>query len=232
MTARLMLEHKDIEYRRVDLVAAVHRVVLRAAGFPGTTVPAVRLDGQRLQGSRTLSRALDALQPEPRLFPRDSERRVLVEQAEMWGDEVLQPLPRRLAWAALRRDRPAIRSFLDEARLGIPVDLAARTSAPIVALAARLNRASDAAARSDLRALPRMVERVDAWVEEGLLGTGERNAADFQIATSIRLLMCLDDLRPHLEDRPAGRLASDVVPRFPGRVAPVFPADWLEPVRS
>jgi glutathione S-transferase len=231
MTARLMLEHKGIEYRRVDLVPAVHRVVLRAAGFPGRTVPALRVDGVRLQGSRTLSRALDALRPEPRLFPRGSERLAPTERAERWGDEVLQPLPRRLVWAALKRDRASIGSFLEEAQLGIPADLAARTSAPIVALLVRLNRASDAAARADLRALPRMLERIDGWIGDGVLGGAERTAADFQVATSIRLLMCLDDLRPVLEDRPAGRLAREVVPAFPGRVGPVFPAEWLNALR-
>ena len=32
--------------------------------------------------------------------------------------------------------------------------------------------------------------------------------------------------------RPAGELAMRVVPSFPGRIGPVFPAAWLEPVRE
>ena len=58
---------------------------------------------------------------------------------------------------------------------------------------------------------------MDAWIDEGLLGGPEPNAADFQIATSLRLLMTLDDVRPAVEARPAGRLAREVVPEFPGR---------------
>jgi glutathione S-transferase len=225
--ARLMLERKGIEYRRMDLVPAVSRVILRAVGFPGVTVPALRIDGQRLQGSRTISRALDAMRPEPPLFPREPERREAVERAEAWGDEVLQPAARRLAWTALKRDRSSIRTFMEGSRLGIPTGLAARTSAPIVALSARLHRASEDSTRGDLAALPGWLEQVDGWISDGLLGSGEPNAADYQVATSLRLLMCLDDLRSAIEGRPCGRLALELVPEFPGRVPPVFPAEWL-----
>ena len=232
MAGRLMLERKGIEYRRVDLVPVIHKGVLRAAGFPGVTVPALRLDGQRLQGSRTIARALDALRPEPPLFPADPERREAVERAEAWGDEVLQPVPRRLSWAAFKRDRAPLGSFAEGARLGIPTELATRTSAPVVALAARLNRAGDEQVRSDLERLPAMLDRIDGWIEEGVLGGSEPNAADYQIATSVRLLSCFDDLRPALEGRPAERLARQLVPDFPGRVPPVFPPSWLEGLRA
>ena len=231
MAGRLMLEHKGIDYRRIDLVPSVHRAVVRAAGFPGMTVPALRLDGQRLQGTRTISRALDALRPDPPLFPREPERRQAVERAEAWGDEVLQPVPRRLIWAVLKRHRPSIASFLEGSRLGIPTPLAVRSAAPVVALSARLNRVSDEQIRADLEALPGMLGRVDEWIELGVLGGPERNAADFQIATSVRLLMCLDDVRPVIEGRSAGRLATEVVPRFPGHAPRVLPPSWLEPLQ-
>ena len=51
----------------------------------------------------------------------------------------------------------------------------------------------------------------------------------YQVATSVRLLMSLDDLRGWIERRPAGAHALAVVPRFPGRIGPVFPPDWLPP---
>jgi glutathione S-transferase len=227
MAGRLMLEHKGIGYRRRDLVAGVSRPILRLVGFEGITVPAIKLDGERLQGTTTISRALDALVPEPPLFPPDPERRAAVERAEAWGDEVLQPVPRRLAWAALSRERSGGRSFLEGARLGIPAGLAARTSAPVVALAKRLYRATDEAVRADLAALPGMLGRVDELLGEGVIGGTARNAADYQIATSVRLLLAFDDLREAIEARPAGRLAREVVPDFPGRVRPAFPPDWL-----
>src|SRR5919204_291327 len=154
LAAALMLEHKGIDYRRIDFAPAVHRVGLRLVGFRGRTVPALRLDGRRLQGSRRIARALEQLRPEPPLFPSDLDRRAAVERAEEWGDEVLQPLARRLAWAALRRAHSTIGSFLEDARLGIPNGVAERTAAPLVYLSASLNGASDEAARADLAALP------------------------------------------------------------------------------
>jgi glutathione S-transferase len=232
MTGRLMLEHKGIAYRRIDLVSVLSRPILRALGFPGVTVPAVRIDGRRLQRTRVISQALDELRPDPPLFPREPERRATVEEAERWGDEVFQPVPRRLVWWALRRDRSGIGSFLADARLGIPTGLAARTALPIILAAARLNGSTDAAVREDLAALPGMLDRVDGWIDEGVLGGEERSAADFQIATTVRLLMCFDDLRPEIERRPAGDLAMRIVPSFPGRVGPVLPAAWLEPLHA
>jgi glutathione S-transferase len=222
LAAQLMLEHKGIEYRRFDLVSGVHRAALRALGFRGVTVPAMRLDGARVQGSRAITRALDALQPEPPLHPRDPERREAVLRAESWGDEVLQPVPRRLVWAALKRDRSTIESYLEGARLGIPNGLAARTAAPIVALSARLNHATDEAVRRDLVALPGLIDRVDELVHEGVIGGPERNAADFQIATSTSLLLTLGDARPLIEGRPAERHARAIVPRQAGRTAAVL----------
>ena len=227
MAGRLMLEHKGIDYRRRDLVAGVSRPILRLVGFSGITVPAIKLDGERLQRTTTISRALDTLVPEPPLFPADPERRAAVERAEAWGEEVLQPTPRRLAWAALSRERSGVRSFLEGAHLGMPTGLAAGTSAPVVALSKRLTRATDDAVRGDLAAVPGMLDHVDQLIGEGVIGGAARNAADYQIATSVRLLRTLDDLREAIDRRPAGRLAREVVPDFPGRVPPAFPTDWL-----
>src|SRR5215212_6073685 len=99
-----MLEHKGVEYRRIDLVTAVHRTILRALGFPRKTVPAVKLDGAKIQGTTEIALALDALIPSSALFPADPDRRREVEKAEAWGEEVFQPVPRRLILNALRRD--------------------------------------------------------------------------------------------------------------------------------
>ena len=230
--AALMLEHKGIDYTRIDFAPPLQRVGLRLVGFRGRTVPALRIEGRRIQGSRTIARALDELRPEPPLFPREPETREKVERAEEWGDEVLQPIARRLAWAALKRDRSTIGSFLEGARLGIPRGVAVRTSAPLVLLSARLNRATDDVVRDDIRALPGHLDRVDGWIGEGVLGGPERNAADFQVATSVRLLMGLDDIRPAIEDRPAASFVEDVVPPPLGHANAVLPADWLVPLRQ
>jgi glutathione S-transferase len=224
LAAELMLGHKGIAYRRVDLVTAAHRGLLRVLGFPRKTVPAMRIDGAKVQGSVEIGRALDALVPSPPLFPADPERRREVEAAESWGDEVLQPVPRRLIWNALKHDRSTLASYLEGSRTGIPTPIAARTAAPIAAAARRFNHATDDNARRDLAALPGLIDRVDELIERGVIGGAERNAADFQIATSISLLLTMDDVRPMIEGRPAERLARDVVPRQPGRMPSVYAA--------
>jgi glutathione S-transferase len=227
MAGELMLERKGIEVRRLDLVAGVHRVMLRGLGFSRMTVPAIRLDGRRLQGTRTIALALDALVPSPPLVPAEPERREAVLRAEAWADEVLQPAARRLTWSALKRDRSTLGTYLEDARLGIPVSVATATAPPIIRLAARLNHADDEHARRDLAALPAALDRVDGLLAQGVIGGEEPNVADYQVATCVRLLMTLEDLGGWIERRPAGAHALAVVPRFPGRTGPVFPHDWL-----
>jgi glutathione S-transferase len=109
----------------------------------------------------------------------------------------------------------------------MPTGLAARTSGPIIARAKKVYGVTDDVVRADLEALPGMLDHVDELVREGVIGGAARNAADYQIATCVRLLLVFDDLREPIERRPAGSLAHEVVPDFPGRVPPVFPADWL-----
>ena len=231
-TARLMLERKGIAYSRIDLVAVLSRPILRAAGFPGVTVPALRIDGRRVQGSRAIARELDRLVPEPPLYPADAAARKKVEEAEAWGDEVLQEVARRLAWNRLSKDSGPIRSYLEGAKLGLPVAVAAKTAPPIAKLSARLNDADDAHAIADIAALPGLIDRVDGYVADGVIGGDPPNAADLQLAPSIARLMTMADLRAFIADRPAGDLARRLVPDFPGHVPASFPPAWLEPLSA
>jgi hypothetical protein len=95
-----------------------------------------------------------------------------------------------------------------------------------------MNSADDETVRADLAALPAHLDKVDSWIAEGVLGADPPNAADFQIAASLRLAMTMDDLRPAIEERPAGGLALRLIPDFPGRAAPVLPPEWLAPLRQ
>jgi glutathione S-transferase len=232
MAARRMLELKGIPYRRIDLMPVISRGALRALRFPSNTVPSLSIGGQKLTGSREIARELDELVPDPPLYPSDPERRVAVEDAERWGEEVLQPAVRRILWNALKRDRAPLASYAQGAKLGIPIGLAVKTAAPIVAAATRMNRAGDDAVRRDLASMPGWLKRIDDWIREGVLGSDPPTAADLQIAASLRLAMTLDDLRPAIADRPAGQLAVRAIPDFPGQAPPALPASWLEPVHE
>lgn len=226
-TAALMLDFKGIEFSRTDLVPVVSKAVLRVAGFPRITVPALKIDGERIQGSREISRALDRIKPDPPLFPADPDKRAAVEDAERFGDEELQHPIRQLLWWGFKRDKEPLRSYSEGARLGIPVGLAVKTGGPLVALSARFNEASDANARAALLALPDLLDRVDAYIADGTIGGPTPNAADFQIAASIGLALTLDDLKPLIEPRPCAALARRYVPNYPGHMPPVLPPAWL-----
>ena len=232
IAVELMLAHKGIAYKRTDLLPVVSKGVLRLAGFPGVTVPALKIDGRRLQGSRPIARELDRLRPEPPLLPADPARRAAVEAAERFGDEELQHPLRQLLWWCFKRDRAPLRSYSEGARIGMPIGLAMKTAAPIVAIAARFNEADDEHARRALAALPALLDRVDELIAAGTLNGERLNAADFQIAPSLGLAMTLDDLRPAIEGRPAGTLARRVVPDYPGHTPAILPPAWLEPLRG
>jgi glutathione S-transferase len=111
----------------------------------------------------------------------------------------------------------------------VPINprLAAATSGPTIAWYARLIGADDEGVRADIRGLRAMLDRVDAWIDAGVLDGAEPNAADFQIAPSLSLLMTVGELRPVIEARPAGQLALRLVPEYPGRSAGVLPSGWL-----
>jgi len=232
MAARLMLEHKGIAYKRTDLLPVISKGALRAVGFPGQTVPALKIDGAKVQGSRQIARELERLRPEPPLFPADPEQRAAVEEAERFGDEELQHPMRQILWWALKRDKAPLRSYSEGAKIGLPIGLAMKTSAPIVALSAHFNEASDDNARAGVAALPAMLDKVDELIAAGVINGVELNAADFQIAPSLGLAMTIDDLRPLIENRPAGALAKRVVPNYPGKTPPILPPAWLQQLRD
>ena len=227
-----MLEHKGIDYKRVDLMPVISRVALKAMRFPGVTVPSLRIDGRKITGSREISKALDEIQPEPPLFPADPAARVAVEDAERWGEEVLADATRRILWNAIARDRGPLRSYLGDARIGVPHGLAVATAAPIILAEKRINDVTDEAVQADLAAVPAWLDRIDGWIADGLLGSDQPNAADFQIAAGTGLAMTLQDLRPMIASRPAGQHSKRFVPDYPGDVPPILPAEWLESVRA
>ncbi len=233
MAVQAMLEYKGIDFRRIDLVPFLSRVIVRKAmGLPQNTVPVLAIDGRRVQGSRAISRELERLRPEPPLFPGDSEQRLAVEEAERWGEEELQHPIRQISLWALRANRAPIRSYMERPIMGMPAGIAARLAPPFIDRGVRVNEATDEAVRSNLAALDSMLGRVDEWIATGVLDGEELSAADFQIGASVRLLMTLQDLRPLIDSRPAGRLARRAVPYYPGDAPPVLPPAWLQPLRS
>ncbi|HWX95523.1 MAG TPA: glutathione S-transferase N-terminal domain-containing protein [Solirubrobacteraceae bacterium] len=221
------LRLKSIDYDRVDLLP-MSQLIVGPLRYGGATVPGMRADGERLVGSRAIMRRLDELVPEPPLLPAPGDpayARVL--EAERWGDEVLQSVPRRILDVGFLRRPSAMESYAEDAKLPLPRPLL-RPAQPLAArMMAIKNRATDDAARADLAALPGQLDRIDAWVAEGLLGGEAPNAADLQIGSTIRLLMSIADVRPMIEGRPSARLVRYFPQLSGGLPAGLLPASWL-----
>lgn len=212
------LSIKGLDYGVIEwpppLQAPMQRVI-----FGARTVPGLKIDDEKISGSRAIMRRLEELVPTPPLFPADAAARARVEEAERWGDEVLQPVARELVWVGLRNRPDAMVSYSEHSRLRLPAP-AIRLSAPAIArLAGRLNRTNDGVARSDLQALPAQLDKIDAWIADGTIGDAEQpNAADLQIISTVRLLMTFADVRPLIDGRPCAELATRLFPAADGEL--------------
>jgi glutathione S-transferase len=231
LTTRLELDHKKLRYELVYLPPVLHGFILGIRGFPRPSVPALDVDGRRISGTLSISRALDELQPDPPLFPADPARRAAVEEAERWGED-LQDAARRILYCAARR-KPSAWGAMMAGGQPSPVAIGLRAAAPLLVRgAAHYHGGRDEIGREDVASLPERLDRIDAWIAEGVLDSAELNAADFEIATNIRFVLTLDDLGPAIETRPAAAHARRIVPEFPARFPTVLPRDWLAPLHG
>lgn len=241
-TAMLMLEHKRVPYESVDVLTLTHPVQSRLRGFnaggqtrragsrrtPGIrlgdllgTVPALAAGDERLSTNHQIARFLDERHPEPPLFPADPELRRAVEESERWANDTFQMAARRitLGWA-IRDPAGAARGGAGGGRMGGHLlygsELARRLVIPLIG---RVIFAVSERSDDELIAeLPRMLDRIDRWIAEGVLNGEQLNAADFHIGASLALMLYRPDIGPLLEGRPALELADRLLPE-PGAAA-------------
>jgi glutathione S-transferase len=231
--ARRMVELKGVDHKLVTVMPMAQKAHLRAAGFRRGTVPAMKVDGKRVQGSRQIARELDGRWPEPALFPSDREVRTRVEEAERWGEHELQPIPRRIFRFAVAND-PDFRRGVLEMQSMPAVGLLMRVTPPIVRYYAKApeldGRSGDAdGVRDSLAALPALLDHADALIADGTLTTDPPNAATLQILATIRTLGVFSDLHEVLDGRPS-LAASRSIGLSPAKlptVPPFLPAEWL-----
>jgi glutathione S-transferase len=222
-TVEAALDLKGLQYERVDLIPGLS-APLQLARFGRRTVPGLVADGYKVSGSRLIMRTLEGLKPEPRLYPGDPA----VDEAEQWGDEELQNAARWAIGYALTKNPAAGDSFLAGANLPqLPAPIAHAATRAVFASELRLLAGGPHAAEEAVRDLPRLLDHVDGLIDTGVIGGDTPNAADLQIAGSVRLLLTFADLRDMIDARAAGRLARRLIPRYPGDVpAGTLPADW------
>jgi len=222
--ARAMLRHKGIEHSLITIPPGAHPAIMRALGFPGGTVPGVVMGRRKIQGTLEISRALEAIVPDPPLFP--AEIRDEVHGTERWAEATLQHVPRRaFRWALAHRQ-----DVREEAsrRLGVPAPRYAGLALGVPGRAfARLFGVTEAQVESDVRALPGWLDRADALVAEGVIGGEQPNAADFQIGSTIAALGAFEDFQPLLEGRPVAAMADRHFRRPKVALPPFLPREWL-----
>src|SRR3954466_8242248 len=138
-SAILMLEHKRVPYRRVDVVTLTHPLRSRLHGFDAGgetrragngrplslrigdllgTVPALDADGERVSTNHGIARFLDERHPDPPLFTAEPERRRAVEDAERWANGPLQMAARRILGTYVLRDPAAFSRTAADGRMG------------------------------------------------------------------------------------------------------------------
>jgi len=224
MAARAALEHKGLPFTEVALAAGRHGDAMEELYGPGhRTVPGLLVGGEPVHGSVAILERLEALAPEPALYPAD--RAAAVREAERWGEAELQDLGRRLPWGALHFRPEAMGTFGGAAPLDPPgTDLAMR----YVRATWKYHGITAVRLAEDLAGLPAKLDHVDALAAGGVVGGAAPTAADLQIGATLRVLLTVGDLRALIDDRPAGALARRWFPEYAGDVpAGAFPAGWV-----
>jgi len=218
------LRLKGLAFERVDLVPGRHPEEMeKIYGAGRSTVPGLLIDDEPLHGSRAIFARLEEMAPTPALFPEAIADEV--REAERWGDEELQDLGRRLPWGALHFRPEAMATFGG----GEPLDPAGTDFAiRYVRAAWKYHRISAERLAGDLAGLPEKLRQVEAFAAAGVIGGEAPNAADLQIGSTLRVLLCVADVRPLLEGGVAERIARAWFPDYAGEIpAGAFPAGWV-----
>jgi glutathione S-transferase len=226
--------YKGIPHRVIHVPPVWHRIQMKLM-FGGLTVPAMKIGADKTQGTRAIMRALEAAEPEPPLYPSDATLCAAVIEAEGWGAGPFQDIGRRFIWSHLVRATPVMRSWVDNSWNPplVPLSVLRALCGPVSRIAAAANKASDENVQADLVALPGLLDKIEGMIDDGVIGGEEPNAADFQIFSSVAAWMLLDDLRPAIASRPAGRIAARLFPQTePGIPAGILPAEWFAPLRA
>jgi glutathione S-transferase len=217
-----MLDMKGVDYRLVHVLPGNQRIHLRLAGFRGGTVPALRLDGRKIQGSIGIAHELEAIAPDPPLYPADPEARARVDDIERWGADKFQDVPRRIFRWALTKDA-GLRRWLAELDGKLPAPgIASRVTGPVSIYYARAAHADREQVRRDIAELPSHLDRVDALFEQQILTSDPLNAATIQVMCTVRSLLGFSDFAEQVEAHSYAPLARELFPYYPEELAPPF----------
>jgi glutathione S-transferase len=243
--AMLMLDYKEVPYQRVEFITLTHATMVRLHGFDAGgqtraaggkrplalrmgdsfgTVPGLADGERKISTNYRIARYLDEQQPEPSLLPGDPEQRARVEEAERWANGELQMNARRIIFSAVLQDPVKMSKLSGGGRLGALLYRQERARRLIAPWIGRLVFASTPAEEGELiDQLPAMLDRVDAWIADGVLGGPEPNVGDFMVAPSLALILYRPDVQDVFKGRPALALVDRLLPE------PAAPAPAITP---
>ncbi|MGK2956290.1 MAG: glutathione S-transferase N-terminal domain-containing protein [Solirubrobacterales bacterium] len=224
MTARAGLEHKGLEFEEVMLLPGNQDGVLEGIYGEGkTTVPGIQVGEEPIHTSIAILRYIDTEIPENPLYPEPIAAEI--KEAEEWGDAVFQDLGRRLPFGALHFRPGSMGTFAGVGELDAAgTDYAMKNLRGIW----KYMRLTASQLIEDIAGMPANIEKIEGYAERGIIGGDEPTAADFQIASTARVLMNVGDVKPMFDGSAAERIAMSYFPDYDGEIpAGAFPPSWI-----
>jgi glutathione S-transferase len=222
------LDRLGHEYETVELVTGQQGdEVERVYGEGRRTVPGLLVDDEPVHGSATILARIDELNPDAGLYPAESA--AAIREAEAGIVEDLQTTARVLVFGALHFRPESMGTFAGMPQLDPPgVDFAIKA----MRASWRYLGITAERAHATLRELPAQLDAVEALRDAGVVGGERPTAADFQLGSSLHLLVQIGDVRPLVEERPAAELLALFEPGKGDVPAGAFPPGWVPPTRS
>jgi glutathione S-transferase len=219
-----VLDRHEIEYETVDLVSGPHADTIEEVYGEGRrTVPGLLVDDEPVHGTTAIFEKLDELVDDADLYP--AAVAAAIREAERGIAEDLQSAARDLVFGALHFRPEALGTFagvgaLDPAGTDFAIRMVRGAWRYIGISAERLAKR--------LAELPEQLDIVDELIEGGVAGGDEPTAVDFQLGSSLHLLLQIGDVRPLIAGRPAEALVDRWFEPGPADIpAGAFPAGWV-----
>jgi glutathione S-transferase len=227
-----MLDYKHLPYRRFDLIPGPHVRILKTLRFPESTVPALKIAGERVQASGEAAQVIDRIWLERPLLPSDVDHRHLVEDITDWAREMIAPVKDQIYGWGVHHDPHAAVLLWENARTGAPKLVIRRVIPGRVRAIGRTDPPDVEVNMRCLASVPTLLQRIDDSIAAGIIGGRILNAGDFHAAMLARLLMCVADLEPIVGARPAGKLAERIYTERLPQAAPFLTDEQLEVLKT
>ncbi len=216
---RWALDYKQVPHTRRAVMPGVHVLVAKRLGG-GETFPVMTIGDRVYPDSTDIIAALEALQPDPPLYPEDPALRKRALELEDEFDRELGPAVRRLGYQHILESADTAATFLST---GGPPLRRTILKAAFRPLSALMREAFQIPDRDDPRSLATMehyLEMIDALSAETGFLVGDRfSIADLTAAALLGIAVCPDlvpgpglpplpetllEIRGPAEDRPGG----------------------------